>query len=221
MRDTFTRKVVDVRAVFRESLNKHLIEGRIADKEKFEQDKLKISANLINFVVSGGVLLFSGEGFGKLQEPVSAEQKTALEENRKEGEGKDDLVMNEASLFNLLRKTILLMLNELNKPDVNLLKISLSKPFREKLRSIFAAESPEEPERFPVKIFQDIHPNRDSYIAINMRNTHSLGHDIDRIEQNPALKMEIMENRRPLRHTDGNLYKMFAPPLSSPKQDIP
>ena len=76
VRDFFPRKVVDVREVFRESLDRHLVEGKIADKEKLEQDKLKISAGLVNFVVSGGVLLFREEaappGAGAGNEAASA-----------------------------------------------------------------------------------------------------------------------------------------------------
>lgn len=61
VRSRFSRKVVDIREVFRDVLSKYLVKGEILDKERLEEDKLKISASLVNFVVSGGVLLFRDE----------------------------------------------------------------------------------------------------------------------------------------------------------------
>jgi hypothetical protein len=219
--ESFLRKVVNVRKVFRDALDRHLVDGRIDDKEKLEQDKLKISASLLNFVVAGGVLLFPGEAKEPSAVSGTAAGKTGSGSEEIEHPGQGEAVMDEASLFRLLRMTILVMLNELNKPDVNLLKISLSKNFREKLQSVFSKISSEDPDQFPVKIFHDLHPGKDSYIGINMRNTRSLGDDIDRIERNLSLKKEIIERLRPIRHTDGNLYKLFASPLSSPKGSQP
>ena len=208
----FSRKVVDIREVFRDALGRYLVQGEIADKEKLEQDKLKISASLVNFVVSGGVLLFRDEV--KQGEEGSADsEKGDINDTVESVEASlDDEHLDEVSLFRLLRKTILLMLNELNKPDVNLLKVSLTKSFRESLQSVFAETSGGEPDRFPMKIFHDIHPNRYSYIGINMRNTRSLGDDIDRIERDPVLRKEIVECTRPSRHTDRNLLKILGPP---------
>jgi len=204
--------VVDIREVFRDALGRYLVQGEIADKEKLEQDKLKISASLVNFVVSGGVLLFRDEV--KQGEEGSADsEKGDINDTVESVEASlDDEHLDEVSLFRLLRKTILLMLNELNKPDVNLLKVSLTKSFRESLQSVFAEASGGEPDRFPMKIFHDIHPNRYSYIGINMRNTRSLGDDIDRIERDPVLRKEIVECTRPSRHTDRNLLKILGPP---------
>ena len=194
----FRRKVVDVRKVFHEAMSGHLKEGRIADKEKLEQTKLKISASLVNFVVNGGVLMFASESEGA---GPSHEQ---LEEDR-ELTGDD--------LFHLLRETIFRMLNELNKPDVNLLKISLGKEFRECLQRIFGGA---DQNKFPVKIFQDYHQGKGYYIGINMRNTRSVGDDIDRIESDSALKAEIVEGLRSCRHTDGNLMKLFSQDPADP-----
>ena len=207
VRDFFPRKVVDVREVFRESLDRHLVEGKIADKEKLEQDKLKISAGLVNFVVTGGVLLFREET------AQSGERAGKEEEAGKSSPGDEEL--DEAAIFHLLQKTIFLMLKELNEPDVNLLKISLSKTFRETLQSIFSEETAGEPDRFPVKIFQDKHSDHRVFIGINLRNTRSLGDDIDRIERDIALRQEIVGCVRPTRHSDGNLLKMFSPPVGS------
>ena len=213
-RDIFPRKVVDVREVFRESLDRYLVEGKVADKEKLEQDKLKISASLVNFVVTGGVLLFreeaspAGEGAGK--EAAGAGHPAAAAGKSATGE----VGMDEAAIFHLLLKTIVLMLKELNAPDVNLLKISLAKSFRETLQSIFSEETAGEPDRFPVKIFQDKHPDHRIFIGINLRNTRSLGEDIDRIERDTALRKEIVGCVRPTRHSDRNLLKMFSPPIN-------
>jgi len=206
--------VVDIREVFPDALSRYLVEGEIADKERLEQDKLKISASLVNFVVSGGVLLFRDEA--RPGEEVSADnaKNDMLETVESVEAGLDDKQLDEVSLFRLLRKTILMMLNELNKPDVNLLKISLTKSFRESLQSIFSEETGGEPDRFPMKIFHDIHPNHYSYIGINMRNTRSLGDDIDRIERDLTLRKEIVECTRPSRHNDGNLLKVLGPPAS-------
>jgi len=63
-----------------------------------------------------------------------------------------------------------------------------------------------------MKIFHDRHPNHYSYIGINMRNTRSLGDDVDRIERDPALRKEIVEGARPGRHTHRNLLKILGPP---------
>ena len=212
VRSRFSRKVVDIREVFREALSKYLVEGEILDKERLEEDKLKISANLVNFVVSGGVLLFRDE-LSPGEEGSADNGKNDIDETEESVEARlDDKHLDEVSLFRLLRKTILLMLKELNKPDVNLLKISLTKSFRQTLQSIFAEETGGEPDRFPIKIFHDIHPNHYSYIGINMRNTRSLGDDVDRIERDPALRKEIVEGTRSGRHTDGNLLKILGPP---------
>ena len=191
-RETFERKVLDVREVFRASLVRHLVDGRIVDKEKLEQDKLKISANLVNFVVVGGILLFREGAPG-------AKGENQIEEEILEEE------IDEVSLFQLLRATIQVMLGELNKPDVNLLKVSLSKVFRARLQHIFTDQVAGQPDRFPVKIFHEIHTGSHSYLGINMRNTRSLGDDID-----PPLRAEIISAARPCRHTDGNLVKMFS-----------
>lgn len=198
-RDIFERRVVDVREVFREPLVRHLADGRITDKEKLEQEKLKITAGLVNFTVSGGILLF------RQGAPEPRGESHAEEELRAEN------VMDEVSLFKLLRGTIQIMLGELNKPDVNLLKVSLSKHFRGKLQQIFTEQTAVTPDRFPVKIFHDVHSGSDSYLGINMRNTRSLGDDIDRIERDAQLRRELVSSARPCRHSDGNLLKMFAP----------
>ena len=212
VRARFSRKVVDIREVFYDALSRYLVQGEIADKEKLEQDKLKISASLVNFVVSGGVLLFRDE-IRPGEERAAAGGENDINDTVESVEADlDDNHLDEISLFRLLRKTILLMLNELNKPDVNLLKVSLTKSFRESLQSVFAKASGGEPDRFPMKIFHDIHPNHYSYIGINMRNTRSLGDDIDRIERDPLLKKEIVECTRPSRHNDGNLLKILGPP---------
>ena len=212
VRSRFSRKVVDIREVFRDVLSKYLVKGEILDKERLEEDKLKISASLVNFVVSGGVLLFR-DALRPGEEGSADNGKNDIDETVESVEPRlDDKHLDEVSLFRLLRKTILLMLNELNKPDVNLLKISLTKSFRQILQSIFAEETGGEPDRFPIKIFHDIHPNHYSYIGINMRNTRSLGDDVDRIERDPALRKEIVEGTRPGRHTDGNLLKILGPP---------
>ena len=222
VRSSFSRKVVDIREVFHDALSRYLVEGEIADKEKLEEDKLKISAGLVNFVVSGGVLLFRDE-LRPGEEESADNGKNDMDETVETVESVeaslDDKHLDEISLFRLLRKTILLMLNELNKPDVNLLKISLTKSFRESIQSIFSEETGDEPDRFPMKIFHDIHPNHYSYIGINMRNTRSLGDDIDRIERNPALRREITECTRPSRHTDGNLLKILGLPTSQKESE--
>ena len=192
----FVRKVVDVRKVFGEAMASQLVDGRIADKEKLEQVKLKISANMVNFVVKGGVLLF-----------VADSQEVKLPQGQLE-EGHE---LSETELFQLLRETIFLMLSELNKPDVNLLKVSLAKDFRKCLQKIFNGGAENSQGKFPVKVFQDFHLNRGYYIAINMRNTRSVGDDIDRIECDDELKREIVEAVRACRHTDGNLMKLFSP----------
>lgn len=194
----FSRKLIDVHEVFRDPFVRHLVNGKIVDKQELEQDKLKISARLVNFVVGGGVLFFSRS---KEADADQHEQAVAGEERQ----------MDEASLFQLLEKTIWVMLNQLNQPDVNLVKISLSKSFRARLQEIFTKSSSEEPDHFPVKIFQDIHPGVGSYIGINMRDTRSLGEDLNRIERDEKLKREIVEHKRPVRHTDGDLARMFAP----------
>ncbi len=191
----FERKVVDVREVFGEALTGQLVEGRIADKEKLEQVKLKISASLVNFVVSGGVLLFGAD---------DQEAEAAL------GQLEEGYELNETDLFQLLRETIFRMLGELNKPDVNLIKVSLSKDFRECLRKTFSPPATGEPGKFPVKVFQDLHRGTGHYIGINMRNTRSVGDDIDRIERDGELKREIVEAARACRHSDGNLMKLFS-----------
>ncbi len=194
----FSRKAVNVHEVFRDPLTGHLVGGKIADKQKLEQDKLKISAKLVNFVVAGGVLFFS-----------KSKEADAIEHGQ-EGTGEGGQ-MNEASLFKLLEKTIRIMLDQLNQPDVNMLKISLSKIFRSRLQEIFTRSSSGEPDRFPVKIFLDTHPETGSYIGINMRNIRSLGEDINRIERDEKLKIELVGHKRPVRHTDGDLARMFAP----------
>ena len=214
VRSYFSRKVVDIREVFHEALSRYLVQGEIADKEKLEQDKLKISASLVNFVVSGGVLLFRDEIKPGEEKPSPGGENDINETVESVEADLDEEHLDEISLFRLLRKTILLMLNELNKPDVNLLKVSLTKSFRESLQSVFAKASGGEPDRFPMKIFHDIHPNHYSYIGINMRNTRSLGDDIDRIERDSLLKKEIVECVRPSRHTDGNLLKILGPPTT-------
>jgi hypothetical protein len=222
VRSSFSRKVVDIREVFHDALSRYLVEGEIADKEKLEEDKLKISAGLVNFVVSGGVLLFRDE-LRPGEEESADNGKNDMDETVETVESVeaslDDKHLDEISLFRLLRKTILLMLNELNKPDVNLLKISLIKSFRESIQSIFSEETGGEPDRFPMKIFHDIHPNHYSYIGINMRNTRSLGDDIDRIERDPALRREITKCTRPSRHTDGNLLKILGLPTSQKESE--
>ena len=222
VRSSFSRKVVDIREVFHDALSRYLVEGEIADKEKLEEDKLKISAGLVNFVVSGGVLLFRDE-LRPGEEESADNGKNDMDETVETVESVeailDDKHLDEISLFRLLLKTILLMLNELNKPDVNLLKISLIKSFRESIQSIFSEETGDEPDRFPMKIFHDIHPNHYSYIGINMRNTRSLGDDIDRIERDPALRREITKCTRPSRHTDGNLLKILGLPTSQKESE--
>lgn len=192
---SFVRKLVDVRQVFRDAMVRYISDGRIADKEKLEQAKLKISASLVNFVVNGGVIFFATEEKGG---PPIQDQ---LDEGHE---------LTEDELFHLLRETIFRMLNELNKPDVNLLKVSLAKPFREAMQSIFTEQAADDPGKFPVKIFQDFHDGRGYYIGINMRNTRSVGDDIDRIEADPELKNEIIAGTRLCRHSDGNLMKMFG-----------
>ncbi len=192
----FERKVVDVRKVFGEAMAGQLVDGRIADKEKLEQVKLKISARLVNFVVGGGVLFFVADG---KDTDLSHEQ---LEEGHE---------LSKTGLFQLLRETIFRMLSELNKPDVNLLKVSMAREFRDSLQGIFASGTENGQGKFPVKIFQDYHQGKGYYIAINMRNTRSVGDDIDRIERDESLKREIVEDARACRHSDGNLMKMFGP----------
>ncbi|HUU29528.1 MAG TPA: hypothetical protein VM123_17125 [archaeon] len=220
--EAFTRKVVNVRKVFRDALNRHLVDGKISNKEKLEQDKLKISASLVNFVVAGGVLLFEEEKPDKAVAAGLKEKKVAGLKEHEEQRLQEVEVMDEAALFHLLRVTILMMLKELNNPEVNLLKISLSKSFRATLQSIFSVVRSAEPDHFPVKIFHDMHQNQSFYIGINMRITRSLGDDIDCIERSPVLKKEIIELHRPIRHTDGNLCKILAPfPASPPPKSSP
>ena len=62
--------------VFHDTLARHLSDGRVVDKEKLEQTKLKVSASLVNFVVGGGVLLFEGEERDAPPDPFAA-RKTA------------------------------------------------------------------------------------------------------------------------------------------------
>ncbi|MBW7997449.1 MAG: hypothetical protein FVQ81_12915 [Candidatus Glassbacteria bacterium] len=196
----FERKVVDVHQVFSEAMACHLEDGRIVNKEKLEQSKLKISARLVNLVVSGGVLLFAtdGKGIAPSHEELN-----------------DGSALTEEDLFHLLRETIYLMLNELNKPDVNLLRVSLAKSFRDCLQRIFSDQARSDPAKFPVKIFQDFHAGRGYFIGINMRNTRSVGDDIDRIEADADLKLEIIEGRS-CRHSDGNLMKLFSQDTTRP-----
>lgn len=219
VRGRFSRKVVDIREVFHDTLSRYLVEGEIVDKEKLEEDKLKISAGLVNSVVGGGVLLFRDDVSSGEEESADNRKSATVETEESVEAGSDEKHLDEISLFRLLRKTILLMLNELNKPEVNLLKISLTKSFRESIQSIFSEETGGEPDRFPIKIFHDIHPNHYSYIGINMRNTRSLGDDIDRIERDPALRREIAECTRPSRHTDGNLLKILGLPTSQKESE--
>jgi len=194
----FSRKTINVHELFRDPLVGHLVEGKVADKQKLEKDKLKISSRLVNFVVAGGVLFFNetkeADTSGQGEEGTAGEEK-----------------MDEASLFTLLEKTIRIMLNQLNQPEVNLLKSSLSKSFQRRLQEIFTAGSSEASDHFPVKIFRDIHPQVGSFIGINMRDTRSLGEDLNRIERDENLKREIAGHRRPVRHGDGDLALMFAP----------
>lgn len=197
----FERKLVDVRTVFHEALVRHLDEGRVVDKEKLEQTKLKVSASLVNFVVNGGVLLFSGTGREVPPDPAQLEDGHAL---------------SESELFHLLRETIYRMLGELNKPDVNLLKVSLARTFRDRLQKIFSDQQSSAAASFPVKIFQDFHDSEGYYIGINMRNTRSVGDDIDRIDRDQELKREIIAQARSCRHTDSNLIKLFSADLSRP-----
>ncbi|MEA2062931.1 MAG: hypothetical protein U9P14_04470 [Gemmatimonadota bacterium] len=197
----FHRRIIDVHEIFHTSLARHLVGGSIADKQELEKDKLKISAGLVNNVVAGGVLRYR-----------SQEKKTDADrvpETAEEASGEQ--AINEASLFRLLENTIFMMLNQLNQPDVNLLKISLSKPFRQRLEEIFSPGLSGDAGRFPVKIFHDVHPSGGGYIGINMRNIRSLGEDLNRIERDELLKRELTELRRPIRHTDGNLLVMFNP----------
>ncbi len=219
VRGRFPRKVVDIREVFHDTLSRYLVEGEIVDKEKLEEDKLKISAGLVNSVVGGGVLLFRDDVSSGEEESADNRKNATVETEGSVEAGSDEKPLDEISLFRLLRKTILLMLNELNKPEVNLLKISLTKSFRESIQSIFSEETGGEPDRFPIKIFHDIHPNHYSYIGINMRNTRSLGDDIDRIERDPVLRREIVECTRPSRHTDGNLLKILGLPTSQKESE--
>jgi len=197
----FERKLVDVRGVFHEGLARHLDDGRVVDKEKLEQTKLKVSASLVNFVVNGGVLLFSGTGREVPPDPAQLEDGHAL---------------SESELFQLLRETIYRMLGELNKPDVNLLKVSLARTFRDRLLKIFSDPQSGAAASFPVKIFQDFHDGAGYYIGINMRNTRSVGDDIDRIDRDQELKREIIAQARSCRHTDSNLIKLFSADLSRP-----
>jgi hypothetical protein len=198
MDQDFSRKDVNVHQVFRDPLVRHLVDGEIADKQKLEQDKLKISARLVNFVVAGGVLFFSES---RDEDEVHHAEEVTL------GAGR----MDETALFRLLEKTIRVILVQVNQPDVNLLKISLNKGFRKRLQEIFSSGSSKDPDHFPIKIFRDIHPERGSFIGINMRNTRSLGEDLNRIDGNEGLKAEIVVHKRPVRHSDGDLARMFAP----------
>ena len=219
VRGRFSRKVVDIREVFHDTLSRYLVKGEIVDKEKLEEDKLKISAGLVNSVVGGGVLLFRDDVSSGEEESADNRKNATVETEESVEAGSDEKYLDEISLFRLLRKTILLMLNELNKPEVNLLKISLTKSFRESIQSIFSEETSGVPDRFPIKIFHDIHQNHYSYIGINMRNTRSLGDDIDRIERDTALRREITECTRPSRHTDGNLLKILGLPTSQKESE--
>ncbi|MBN2290665.1 MAG: hypothetical protein JXQ83_15125 [Candidatus Glassbacteria bacterium] len=195
----FSRKEVDVHRVFGDALVRHLVDGKVADKQKLEQDKLKISARLVNFVAAGGVLFFSESG-----------EESGLHHEERGGDG--DLKLDETALFRLLEKTSLVMLNQLNQPEVNLLKISLNKSFRARLQEIFISGASEAPDHFPIKIFRDLHPEKGSFIGINMRNTRSLGEDLSRIERDRGLRQDIAGHRRPFRHGDGDLARMFSPP---------
>jgi hypothetical protein len=187
----FRRSVLDVRGAFRDWFSALVVDGRIADKEKLEQDKLKITARLINLVVAGGMLLFR-EDKGEEGGDVSA--------------GPD--ILDEATFFRMLRRTIVTMLGELNAPDVNILKVSLSERFLERLQDVFTGARGRDG-RFPVKIVQDVHPGYGIYVGINLRDTRSPGEDISRIERDPELRAEIVSRSRPFRRTDRDLQRLF------------
>ncbi len=194
----FPRPVIEVRELFRQVLERYLADGRIADKERFEQERLRLSAGLINALVAGGVLLF------REQEPEGPEDQgpppeAILLEQRLDG----------GELLILLRRTLLTMLRQLNQPETDLLRLSLSRLFRRKLREVFAAGAADD---FPVKLFQDRHPGGDCYLGINLRNTRSLGDDLDRIERNPILRATLIAGRRSLRHDDQSLRGLLVPP---------
>lgn len=192
----FNRAVLDVQSAFRDWFAGQVTDGRLRDKEKLEQDKLKITARLVNLVVAGGMLMFREQ-----------DARQAKESGDGAGEGR----LDESGFFRRLRGTMIDTLKELNSPEVNLLKNSLSARFRRRLREVFAAD-PERPERFPVKVVQDTHPDRTVFIGINLRDTRSLGEDIDRIERDPVLREEIAARRQPLRHADSDLHKFFSVP---------
>ncbi|MCE5271148.1 hypothetical protein LLH00_07680 [bacterium] len=188
----FRRSILDVRAAFHDWFTGLVLEGRVTDKARLEQDKLKITARLVNLVVAGGMLLFRDE------DSVHGDSPPA-----------DPDAVDEATFFRLLRGTIVTMLNELNAPDVNILKVSLSERFRQRLLEVFSAGREREG-RFPVKIVQDNHPGQGVYVGINLRDTRSLGQDISRIERDPDLCAEIASRARPVRHTDHDLHRMFS-----------
>ena len=196
LRESCVRKLVDVQAIYGEHLTKYLSEGRVLDKQKLEQDKLKIAAKLVNFIVSGAVLYFEKDA-GESISPDDAPAEIALDEP-----------IDETVLFGLLQKSILLMLRQLNQPEVNLLKISLNSSFRAALQAIFTSGTQIDPDKFPVKVFRDSHPDGGVYIGINMRNTRSFGEDLNRIENDGNLRTEIVSKARSNRHADGNLSEM-------------
>jgi len=186
------RSILDVRAAFHDWFSGLVEEGRVTDKARLEQDKLKITARLVNLVVAGGMLLFREESLPPADSPPADPER-----------------VDEATFFRLLRGTIVTTLNELNAPDVNILKVSLSERFRQRLLEVFAAGREREG-RFPVKIVQDVHPGQGMYVGINLRDTRSLGQDISRIERDPDLRAEIASRSRPVRHTDHDLHRMFS-----------
>ena len=196
LRESSVRKLVEVQALYGEYLTKYLSEGRVLDKQKLEQDKLKIAAKLVNFIVSGAVLYFEKDA-GEIVNPDDSRAEAPLDET-----------LDETALFGLLQRSILLMLRQLNQPEVNLLKISLNSSFRTALQAIFTSGTQIDPDKFPVKVFRDVHPGGEVYIGINMRNTRSFGEDLNRIENDENLRTEIVSKARPNRHSDGNLPEM-------------
>lgn len=187
----FKRSVLDVRGAFREWFAALVVDGRIADKEKLEQDKLKITARMINLVVAGGLLLFRDDKGEEGGESAGVPE-----------------MLDEATFFRMLRGTIVTMLAELNAPDVNILKVSLSERFRERLQDVFTGAHGRDG-RFPVKIVQDVHPGYGVYVGINLRDNRSLGEDISRIERDPDLRAEIVSLSRPFRRTDRDFQRLF------------